>query len=45
MLTIEDRLDALEKRCRAAEDHLAILNLVNSYGPRVDNAASKEEGD
>ena len=37
-MTIEERLDALERRCRAAEDHLEILNLLNSYGPLVDSA-------
>jgi hypothetical protein len=43
-MTIEDRLAALEARCRAAEDHLAILNLLNSYGPLVDSATAKEAG-
>lgn len=36
-MTIEDRLAALEARLRAAEDHLELLNLVNSYGPLVDS--------
>lgn len=31
------RLDALEARLRAAEDQLAIQNLLNSYGPLVDS--------
>ncbi len=44
-MTIEERLDALEKRCRAAEDHLAILNLLNSYGPLVDSGTAKEAGE
>lgn len=35
------RLDALEARLRAAEDRLAILDLLNTYGPLVDSA----EGD
>ena len=37
-MTIDDRLAALEARLQAAEDHLAILNLLNSYGPLVDSA-------
>ena len=41
-MTIEQRLDALEKRCRAAEDHLEILNLVNSYGPLVDSGSDQD---
>ena len=44
-MTIEERLDALERRCRAAEDHLEILNLLNSYGPLVDSATAKEAGE
>ena len=44
-MTIEERLDALEKRCRSAEDHLEILNLLNSYGPLVDSATAKEAGE
>jgi hypothetical protein len=39
---IEDRLAALEKRLRNAEDHLAILNLLVSYGPLVDSGWSEE---
>ncbi|PEQ12896.1 hypothetical protein B2G71_08625 [Novosphingobium sp. PC22D] len=42
--TVEDRLDALEARCRRAEDHLAILNLLNSYGPLVDSATAEAAG-
>lgn len=41
-MTIEERLDALEQRCRAAEDHLEILNLVNSYGPLVDSGTDQD---
>ena len=41
-MTIEERLEALEKRCRAAEDHLEILNLVNSYGPLVDSGMAHD---
>lgn len=34
---IDARLEALEARLRAAEDQLAIQNLLNSYGPLVDS--------
>ena len=44
-MTIEERLNALEKRCRAAEDHLEILNLLNSYGPLVDSCTAREAGE
>lgn len=44
-MTIEERLDALEQRCRKAEDHLEILNLLNSYGPLVDSCTAKEAGE
>lgn len=37
---VEERLSALEARLRAAEDHLAILNLLNTYGPLVDSGES-----
>ncbi len=43
-MSIEERLEALEKRCRAAEDHLEILNLLNSYGPLVDSATAEPAG-
>ncbi|HEY6868378.1 MAG TPA: nuclear transport factor 2 family protein [Novosphingobium sp.] len=36
MTSIEQRLAALEARTRAAEDELAIIRLVASYGPLVD---------
>lgn len=36
MTQIEDRLEALERRLGAAEDELAIIRLVASYGPLVD---------
>lgn len=39
---MEVRLAALEARLRRAEDHLEILNLLNSYGPLVDSATAKE---
>jgi hypothetical protein len=44
-MDIEARLSALEARVRAAEDHIEILNLLNSYGPLVDSASAKEAGD
>lgn len=44
-MSTEDRLAALETRLQAAENHLAILNLLNSYGPLVDSATAKEAGE
>jgi SnoaL-like domain len=41
-MTIEERLEALERRCRAAEDHLEILNLLSSYGPLADSCSVAE---
>ena len=41
-MTTEDRIAALEARLRAAEDHLEILNLLNSYGPLVDSGWADE---
>ena len=43
-MTSESRLSALESRLQAAEDHLAILNLLNSYGPLVDSATAAPAG-
>ena len=43
-MTVEQRLAALEARLQAAEDHLAILNLLNSYGPLVDSATAEPAG-
>ena len=40
-MDVEERLAALEARVRAAEDHLAILNLLNSYGPMVDSGSAE----
>ncbi|MET0364424.1 MAG: nuclear transport factor 2 family protein [Sphingobium sp.] len=40
-MDIDARLLELETRLRAAEDHLAILNLLNSYGPLVDSGSSE----
>src|SRR5579871_6059762 len=42
--SVEDRLAALEARLQAAEDHLAILNLLNTYGPLVDSATAEPAG-
>lgn len=41
-MSIEERLEALEKRCRAAEDQLEILNLLNAYGPLVDSGMAHD---
>jgi hypothetical protein len=41
----EARLLELERRLRKAEDHLEILNLLNSYGPLVDSATGGPAGD
>lgn len=45
MQDIESRLAALEARCRKAEDHLEILNLLNTYGPLVDSATARAAGE
>lgn len=39
---VEERLSELESRLRRAEDHLEILNLLNSYGPLVDSGSAIE---
>jgi hypothetical protein len=44
-MTIEERLAALEARAQRAEDHLEILNLLNSYGPLVDSATGEPAGE
>ena len=41
----EQRFAALEARVRKAEDHLEILNLLNTYGPLVDSATGGPAGD
>ena len=38
---VEQRLEQLETRLRAAEDQLEILRLLNSYGPLVDSGSSE----
>ncbi len=40
----ERRLAALEARLRKAEDHLEILNLLNTYGPLVASATAEPAG-
>ena len=44
-MSVEDRLAALEKRVRAAEDQLEIIRLLNSYGPLVDSGESHPAAD
>lgn len=44
-MSLEDRVAALEARLRAAEDHLGILNLLNSYGPLVDSGTGGPAGE
>ncbi|TAL02284.1 MAG: nuclear transport factor 2 family protein [Rhodospirillaceae bacterium] len=36
-MSVEERLAALEKRVRVAEDQLEIIRLLNTYGPAVDS--------
>jgi SnoaL-like domain len=43
-LQLQDRLAALEGRVRLLEDHVAILRLVNSWGPAVDTGSSRAAG-
>ena len=43
-MSVEERLAALEARLQAAEDHLEILNLLNTYGPLVDSATAEPAG-
>jgi SnoaL-like domain len=39
--TDEDRLTALERRIQRLEDEVAVLRLVNSWGPAVDTGSSE----
>lgn len=43
-MSTEQRLAALEARLQKAEDHLEILNLLNTYGPLVDSATADPAG-
>lgn len=38
-MTLEARIELLEARMRSAEDQLAIIRLLNSYGPAADAGA------
>ncbi|GEE00742.1 hypothetical protein nbrc107696_11880 [Gordonia spumicola] len=40
-MNLEERLAAVEARLRAAEDRLAIMDLVYSYGPAVDTGSAE----
>jgi SnoaL-like domain len=39
---VDARLAALESRVHQLEDHLAVLRLINSWGPAVDTGSSQE---
>lgn len=41
---VDARLAALENRVRQLEDHLAVLRLINSWGPAVDTGSSQQAG-
>ncbi|MFC3213126.1 nuclear transport factor 2 family protein [Novosphingobium panipatense] len=41
---LDARIAALESRLHAAEDQLAIQNLLMAYGPLVDSASAEEAG-
>ena len=41
---VEARLAALERRVHQLEDHLAVLRLINSWGPAVDTGSSQQAG-
>ena len=40
-MSLEARIEALEQRLQVAEDHLAIIRLLNSYGPMVDSGENE----
>lgn len=44
-IALEDRLAALETRLRAAEDRLAIMDVVAHYGPAVDTRSATATAD
>lgn len=41
---VKARLAALEDRLLQLEDHLAVLRLINSWGPAVDTGSSQQAG-
>lgn len=41
MNSVNVRIDALERRLRDAEDRLALLQIIASYGPAVDSGTSE----
>ena len=41
-MDVTEKIAALEARLRTVEDHQAILNLLNTYGPLVDSGSSEE---
>jgi hypothetical protein len=41
---VEARLAALEGRVHQLEDHLAVLRLINRWGPAVDTGSSEQAG-
>ena len=44
-MSLEERVAALESRLRSAEDHLAILRVLNTYGRCVDTARGRDAAD
>lgn len=44
MLTVQDRIEALETRMRGLEDQLAIYQLLAAYGPAVDSRSGAAAG-
>jgi hypothetical protein len=45
VMSIEERLAALESRLRSAEDQLEIIGLLNTYGPAVDSGSAEAAAD
>jgi hypothetical protein len=41
---MEERVAVLERRVQGLEDHVAILRLINSWGPAVDTGTSRAAG-
>jgi hypothetical protein len=44
-MDLEERLLAIEARLRSAEDQLAIIRLLNTYGPAVDSGSAQAAAD